>query len=612
MMNSVIEEIKNRLDVVEVIGSYIKLQKAGASYRAVCPFHAEKTPSFFVSPARQIWHCFGCSLGGGIFDFVMKIEGVEFGDALRILALKAGVELKKQDPAFQTERQRLYEICELAASFFEKQLESKIGEEVKKYLLKRGISETSVKDWRVGYAPESWQALSDFLAQKGYKADEIIKAGLAIAKDNAASSKTNHYDRFRNRIMFPVFDIGGQIVGFGGRIFEIEGGSVKAKTGEAKYINTPATLLYDKSRVLYGLDKAKVEIRKKDAFILVEGYTDVIMSHQAGLKNAVAVSGTALTPYHLNILKRYSQNLIAAFDMDTGGDEATKRGIELALQRDFKIKVAVMPEGKDPADVISENPENWRKIIGGAREIIDFYLETSAIKYDGKTIEGKRRISKAILPWLKRINNKIELSHWAQKLAKILAVKEEVIFEELKKIKVEAAESESAEAAFAAGKAAMAPAPAPRKQMLEERLLSLIIKNPQVLEAIEEKDYDFFSSRTVKIFSYFKKKTFSSGGASEEIKVKFASFEKEVEPDISEFLNLLFVKSESEEEPADQKKDFYKEETENCLAEIKKIEGRERLNKISEEIKKSEEEKDFQRAESLFQEYMKLSQEFNI
>ncbi len=234
MINSPIDEIKNKLDIVEVIGRYIKLQKAGANYRAVCPFHSEKKPSLFVSPARQIWHCFGCQKGGSIFNFVMEIEGIEFGDALRMLAQRAGVELKRQDPELNTQRKQSYEISELACRFFEKQLESGAGQEIKKYFLERGISEGSIKKWRLGYSPDKWQGLSDFLVSKGFNREEVEKAGLAIK-----GSEGRFYDRFRKRIMFPIFDLNSQVVGFGGRVF----GPAKRPDGseEAKYINTPET-----------------------------------------------------------------------------------------------------------------------------------------------------------------------------------------------------------------------------------------------------------------------------------------------------------------------------------------------------------------------------------
>jgi DNA primase len=422
-MFSPIEEIKNRLDIVDVIGGYIKLQKAGVNYRALCPFHSEKKPSFFVSPTRQIWHCFGsCGEGGDIFKFIMKIEGVEFGDALRLLAKKAGIELKKEDPKIRTERERLYEICEITTEFFEKQLnESQTGQGAKKYLLDRGIQEESIKKWRLGYAPDVWQGLSDFLVGQGYNREEVVNAGLAIKSEN------KYYDRFRSRIMFPIFDLSSQVIGFTGRVFN-------KKEEIAKYVNTPSTVLYDKSCVLYGLNKARQAIRKQDKCILVEGQTDVIMSSQVGLENVVATSGTALTSYQLNILKRYTENLVTGFDMDLAGDSATKRGIDLAQSLGFNIKVIMMPQDSDPADVAAKNPEDWKKMTENSKSILEFYFETTFARFDSKTVEGKKEISKILLPVLKRIPNRIEQSHWIQQLVKKLEVKEQDIETEIKNL----------------------------------------------------------------------------------------------------------------------------------------------------------------------------------
>mgnify|MGYP000448038135 FL=1 len=413
MSNLPIQEIKDRLDIVEVVGSYIKLQKTGQNYRALCPFHSEKKPSFFVSPARQIFKCFGCGASGDIFKFIMLIEGVEFGDALRILARRAGVELKPYRPELKTKRSRMYEICELSCRFFEKQLEeSSVGKRAKEYLLKRGVTEESIKKWRLGYAPNTWQGLSDFLVGKGYKRGEVVEAGLAIESEKSQMP----YDRFRGRIIFPIFDLNSQVVGFAGRVFE----KVQNEEEIAKYINIPNTLLYDKSRVLYGLNFAKMKIREKDACILTEGYMDVILAHQAGFENTVATSGTALTPYQLKILKRYTNNLLTAFDMDVAGDMATKRGIDLAQKEDFNVKVITMPKESDPADIIAQNPKTWASLINKAKEIMNFYFESALSAFDKESPEGKKEIAKLLLPKIKVISNKILQSHWIQKLAEAL------------------------------------------------------------------------------------------------------------------------------------------------------------------------------------------------
>jgi len=576
MISSPIDEIKNRLDILEVVGSYIKLQKTGINYRAVCPFHSEKKPSFFVSPTRQMWHCFGCGKGGDIFGFVKEIEGVEFGDALRILAQKAGVELKRQPPELKTERNHLYEICELATKFFEKQLEeSKTGKEAKKYLLDRAISEESIKKWRLGYAPDVWQGLSDFLNSRNYSKKEVEKAGVGLT-----SEKGSFYDRFRGRIIFPIFDLSSQIVGFGGRVFKD-----KDKTEIAKYVNTPQTLLYDKSRILYGLDKAKVEIRKKDSCILVEGYTDVIMAHQAGTQNVVATSGTALTPFQLKILKRYTENLILGFDMDVAGDTATKRGIDLAQTLGFNIKVLRLPEGgdedkssssplvatrvKDAAEIIAKNPKDWHESLSQPKSILEFYFESAFNGRDKNTSEGKKEISKILLPVIKRIPNKIEQSHWVGELAKKLQVKEEDVETELKKVRMEGYTEvyglEPEEIENLPQKS--------RKELLEESLLTLIIKTPQSVEIIDEKISSLFSPQAQETLAGLKKREIPQ----------------------SDFYNYLCLRAEVEEI---EEKDILPE-INNCLKEIKCLEIKNKLDQISKEIKKAEEEKDVKKVSEL-------------
>lgn len=622
MISSPIDEIKNRLDIVEVIQSYLRLQKAGANFRALCPFHSEKKPSFFVSPVRQIWHCFGCNSGGNIFSFVMQIEGVEFGDALRILAQKAGVELKRQDPKLKTERQRLYEIVELATRFFERQLiASKTGQIAKKYLLNREIVEESIKKWRIGYAPDTWKSLSDFLVAKGYKREEIIKAGLAIKKEEnnfrvdprrypprfageagPRESASTSYDRFRGRIIFPIFDLNSQVIGFGGRIFSVDQRtnqrqsaskeSKELKKGEeevivAKYVNTPSTLLYDKSRILYGLDKARLAIRKNNFCILVEGYIDTILSHQLDVENVVATSGTALTPYQLKILRRYSENLLTAFDMDIAGDSATKRGIDLAQGQGFNIKVITMP-GKDPADVILENPKNWERLISEAKSILQFYFETTFSKFDKKTPEGKREISKILLPIIKRIPNKIEQSHWLKELAKNLEVKEEDVFVELKKISLstfQKGEFGQIEPTKSGG------GQKSRKEMLEERATALILKSPQILNLIDQKILSIFSPKMQEILLPLKENPNLDIG-------------KKISPQSVEFLNYLFLKAEVEEEEVDLEK-----EIKICVQELRSLETKNKLNTLTQAIKKAEETKDLKKVNSLSEEFNKLAQE---
>ncbi len=580
-MDSQVEEIKNRLNVVDVVGSYVKLTKTGANYRGVCPFHSEKKPSFFVSPARQMWHCFGCGAGSSIFDFVMKIEGVEFGDALKILAAKAGVELKRENPKLRTERQRLYEICDLACSFFEKQLgNSSWGKEAKDYLLKRGINQDSIKKWRLGYSPDTWQSLSDFLVGRGYKREEIVKAGLAVESEKSQ----NPYDRFRGRIIFPIFDLNSQVIGFGARVFKEQN-----QKEIAKYINTPQTLLYDKSSILYGMNNAKLSVRKNNQCVLTEGYTDAIMCHQAGFENTVAASGTALTANHLNILKRYSDNLLLAFDMDIAGDTATKRGINLAESQGFNIKVVdTYSKGEDPADIVSKDPLSWQKYVQEARSIMDYYFDSSLASFDKSTPGGKKEISKIILPAIKRLPNKIEQSYWAQKLSQKLDVREEAILEELKKVKSDNAYSPQ----YATQERVLESenknlTSEGRKKLLEDKIISLVLKDPENLNLIEQEHHNLFCEKTKSFIDNIKK----------------INPEEEKE-EYKDFLNTLSLRAEVEyEEDEEPGLPAGRQEIKLCLLQLKDINVRERRCKLSEEIKRAEQSQDFEKVSNLIKEF---------
>lgn len=517
-MDSPVEEIKSRLDIVDVVGQYVKLKKTGVNFSALCPFHSEKSGSFFVSPTRQTWRCFGCGKGGDIFTFIEEIEGVEFGDALRILAAKAGVELKRQSPRAKEEktvRRRLYDACELAAKFFEKQLaQSSAGKIAWQYLLKRGLSEKSVSFWRLGYSPDSWQGLHDFLAREGYLDDEIIAAGLAVK-----SSGGRVYDRFRGRIMFPIFDFNSQVVGFGGRIFE----NKKDVSAEPKYLNTVNTLIYDKSRILYGLDRAKATVRKLDSCVLVEGYTDVIMSAQVGVENVAATSGTALTHDHLKILKRFTDNLILGYDTDFAGEAANRRGIDLASGMGFNVNVACpRGKGKDPADVAAADPQNWRDAVEKSRAIMDFFFERAFAAHDKSSPIGRKKIAEFVLPAIKAVPNAVQQAFWLQKLADRMEARdiryEEYLRQELKKVRINENVFESSPAnkdsqndAFAGGQSG-----------LERRLLALAVKFPELAPSIADEIVACFSEPAKEIFLNLKNNPkFSGEGLKKDAKERF-------------------------------------------------------------------------------------------
>jgi len=575
-----IDEIKNRLDVVEVIEGYIKLKKAGKDYKALCPFHKEKNPSFFVSPSKQIWHCFSCNFGGDIFSFVQRIEGIEFPEALRILAKKAGVILKREDPQIRSQRNILYEICEEAAEYYQKELGK--NKSVQDYLKSRGLKSEAIKEFKIGYSGDSWDGLLKHLLEIGYKIGDIEKAGLVVKKNQIQDTSyklqaTKYYDRFRSRIMFPLQDLNAQIVGFTGRVF----GKEDEKT--AKYVNTPETIIYNKSRLVYGLDKAKIEIRKKDQCIAVEGQMDLIMAHQTGYKNTIAVSGTALTDDHLHILKRYTENLLFSFDADTGGESATKRAISLAQQHEFNIKVAILPsEEKDPAEIIKKDPGKWQKILGDSEPVMEFYFENTFQKYSKNlSVDDKREIAKELLFPIKNIVNVVEKAHWLQVLASKLKVEEKSLIEALRRIKNREEGKEIPSEQFSERS---------RIEELEEILLGLVLKYPEHLEYLNKNFHDSLLN-------------------TEELK-KFVKKIKSREIDSAEdkFLaNYLIFKVEHLEL---EEKDVLKE-MDFCIRELKVNHLKEKLAQISLEMKESESTGEKDELKKLTEKFCALAEELN-
>jgi len=591
-MFSPIEEIKSRIDIVELIQSYVRLQKAGVNYKANCPFHAEKTPSFFVTPARQIWHCFGCSRGGDHFKFVMEIEGQDFPEALRLLAQRAGVVLKREDPAISSERNRLYDVCEEASQIFEKSLSLTPAAQV--YLKKRGLKDETIKEFRVGFAPQSWDFLLKALAQKGFKKEEVEKAGLVIKSED----KSSFYDRFRSRIMFPISDANGRIVGFSGRIFEQPVINKSQSTTEAKYVNTPNTLIYDKSRILYGFDRAKQDIRAKNEVVVVEGQMDCTMSHQAGVKNTIAVSGTALTPFQLNILKRLCGTILSSFDTDSAGDSATKRSLALASQFEFERKIVAIPSGKDPADTILENPKLWIDTVSNAKGVIEFYFEKAFRENDSKSVQGKKEISAIVLPLVAELANEIEKSHWVGEVARGLNAPEEKVWQELKRY-----ESKSSNRSALGGAQSREPFGSafggekghrpPRKELLEERFLTLlaVINNEAAMNELKNRHFVFTSSLRQELFGALK-----SGAVAD------------LTPHLKDQLDILKLKGEM---VSQMTKDVQEEFTQ-CIRELEKEHIKERLAEIGEEIQQKEKEGKAELVNPLLQDFKDLSEKLKI
>lgn len=426
-MSSPVEQIKEKLDIATVVSSYIKLEKAGGNYRARCPFHNEKTPSFYVSPSRETWHCFGCNKGGDIFSFVEEIEGVDFSGALKTLADKAGVTLERGNPEERTEKGRLYSLLADATLFFRKELRK--NSEALEYLKKRGLTGATIDEFEIGFAPDDWRSLNDHLSGKGYTEEEQEKAGMVI-QSTKPEARSRYYDRFRSRIMFPISDSSGRVVAFSGRIFGKAENDAEHVT--AKYINSPETSLYNKSKILYGFDKAKNAIREAGFCVIVEGQMDIIMAHQAGTKNTVAVSGTAFTPYHLENIKRFAEKILLAFDGDEAGIKAAKRTALLSLPVGFDVRSVELPLGVDPADFILASPDKWKEALSKAGHVVEFFLDVADKKGLSKR-DLKLEAEKNVIPIIARIESQIDREHFIGVVAARIGVSNDAVREEVKK-----------------------------------------------------------------------------------------------------------------------------------------------------------------------------------
>jgi DNA primase len=403
-----VEVVKSKVDVVQVISEYIPLKKAGRNFKANCPLHGEKTPSFMVNPELQIWKCFGCGKGGDVFTFLREMEGMEFGEALKMLAERVGVKLTSYKPTFGEEiRDKLITINKLACDYYHFLLtKHKLGEKALKYVQDRGISEKSIEMFGLGFAPEGWDYLYKFMVQKkGYGREELEKVGLV--------SKT--YDRFRNRLMFPLKNARGQVMGFAGRILD--------KSDVAKYINTSETEIYHKSQLLYGLDVARSAIKQMGYVVIVEGEIDMIASFQSGQENTVAIKGSALTEDQVEMLRRYCDTLVLALDGDVAGDAAARRGIEVALKKGMVVKMVKLMGAKDPGELAMTDTDAWKKLVKEAIPVYDFYIQ-SAVERFGVDVIGKKKIGKEIVPMLGDMEDEIEKAHYIKMLAKILEVGE--------------------------------------------------------------------------------------------------------------------------------------------------------------------------------------------
>lgn len=426
VMSSPVEHIKDKLSILDVISGYIKVEKAGKNYKAKCPFHNEKTPSFFISPDRNTYYCFGCGAKGDVFSFVEAYEGVDFMGALKMLAQRAGVVLDPAKIGRPDPNARIYRAIEEAVKFFEGNLSQ--APRAKEYLIQRGMTEATIKHFALGWAPGEWRMLFDHLTKLGFSPREIITAGLAKQKtDEKGGAGSQPYDVFRDRVVFPIFDASGRPVAFSGRILG------KGDEHTPKYLNSPETPIFKKSEILYGFDKAKAPIRQYNFSILVEGPVDLIMTHQAGFTNTVASQGTAITSFHVERLKRLSGNIVIALDADDAGVAAGLKTAGVAMRVGMDVKLAVFPEGTDPADLVREDKEKWRAGIREAKHVVDFLLDRIVSREsDGR--KAKQRVSKEVLPYVAMIENGIDQAHFITKVSNAITVDEAVVRDEVRKI----------------------------------------------------------------------------------------------------------------------------------------------------------------------------------
>lgn len=470
-----IEEIRSKIDLVAFISETVPLKKAGRNFKGLCPFHTEKTPSFIVSPERQIWKCFGCQKGGDAFGFLMEIERIEFGEALRILAKKTGVVLQSYRPSqSESEKDKLYQINHLAGEFFHYLLlNHQAGKKALNYILQRGISKQSLEKFKLGYAPAMWDGLQRFLVgKKGYKVEDLEKSGLIIAVDDKRSAISRYYDRFRDRLMFPLSDHRGNVVGFAGRVLDPE---IK----EAKYVNTPETAVYHKSDLLFPLDITKEEIKKENCAIVVEGELDAISSYQVGLKNVVAIKGSALSEEQSRLLKRFCENVVLSLDADVAGDMASRRGIEIADKTGLNLKVLTLGKYKDPDEAAQKEPDYLKQRYNQAQSIYDFFIDSAFKRYRGATAEEKKKIGQEIVPVLSKIEDEIVKNVYVKKLSDRLEVNEEAIILQIEK-------SVQKSPVLPAVKPISPPTVKSRSLLLEEYFLALIFQSKQFDELIKK------------------------------------------------------------------------------------------------------------------------------
>jgi DNA primase len=496
----VVAEIKGRLPVADVVGETVQLKKAGTTLKGLCPFHGEKTPSFVVTPVRDTWHCFGCGKHGDIFTFVMERDGLAFPEALAQLAGRAGVELDERTKREDARNARLRDVMEAAVAFYHAVLtKSKPGEPALAYLRDRGFTDETIEKHQLGWAPGGWDTLVRQLASKRQvSAVELIEVGLASPRQRGGGA----YDRFRDRVIFPIRDQNGHAVGLGGRILGKEGTGEDGVDRGPKYLNSPATPLFDKSRTLYLIDRAKSSVRKGGQAVIVEGYTDALMAHQAGFDNVVASLGTALTPQQVALLTRYAKRIALAYDVDAAGQKAGTFGAT-ALEELIRqlapddsgvelddVRVVSLPEGKDPDEVVRESPDAWREGVRIARPIVDHLIDVHARAHDLRTPGGQARFVDAVLPIIRNLPNPVLRDAYLQRVRQVSGVEERTLLEAMHRRQLRDADPRDGRERFSAAAVVRAADALPVNDILrgvsrtEQELLRLVLLVPETHDAV--------------------------------------------------------------------------------------------------------------------------------
>ena len=560
--------IRDKIDLVSFIGEFVVLKKAGRNFKGLCPFHNESTPSFMVSPDRQIWHCFGCAKGGDCFTFLMEYERMEFPEALRTLAAKTGVELPKTRGSKEaiSKKEKLYEINKVAAELYHYLLiKHKVGEKARKYLVERGVSEKVIETFRLGFAPNNGTTLSEYMMKKRqYTKDDLLEAGLATFY------RSTTQDFFRGRVIFPLYDHRDNVVGFAGRVLEA------TNEMKAKYINTRDTLIYHKGEMVYGLNMTKDAIRKTDHAVLVEGEFDVLSCFQHGIGNVVAIKGTALTEAQVALLARYAQKITICFDGDSAGQNALLRSLPILEKKGVTTTVILIPNGKDPDEALKASEATFKKAVDHDIPVYDYLLMQLVKKHDPTSMEGKKEITSVLLPLLGNITNEIVKEHYLRKVSSQIEISFESLQKELQKLarkeptvvdKVTKREKKS------------------REEILEEYLLGLILQYDNPAFAIQE---------VVSILAHIMPKE----RAYQKLFSHLAGYFKEHEvfdgrqfsTGLPEALHASYSVCLLLPLPAFSKTEEQLQEIKKITAQLKDIYLRQRLKEVSSKIKKMEEE----------------------